>query len=90
MAKNAAYAWRQMVFYLSLLDSETVSRFLLWAHGYLEAQKSATLSLRLELALSGLEWIAAGSTFDQHGVGRTAGERGLLGWTTERRSPPAN
>jgi hypothetical protein len=82
--KNSAYAWRQMVFFLSLLDSQTVSTFLQWARGHLE-QQNTSLRERLSPALSGLEWIAGGGTFDPHGIGGIAGEgRRILGWTTGR------
>jgi hypothetical protein len=84
MEKNFAHAWRQMVFYLSLLDSQTVSAFLVWARSYLE-QQNTSAGQRLNPALSGLEWIVGGGTFDQQGVGGITGEgRRLLGWTTEQ------
>jgi hypothetical protein len=84
MEKNSAYAWRQMVFFLSLVDSQTVSSFLLWARRHLEQQNTSVCE-RLRPALSGLEWIAGGGTFDAQGVGGLAGEgRRLLGWTTRR------
>ncbi len=86
MEKNSAYAWRQMVFYLSLVSPEAVSAFLLWARSHLEQLKNTSLRRRMDPALAGLEWIAAGGTFDQHGVGGIAGEgRRLLGWTTKQR-----
>jgi hypothetical protein len=84
MEKNSAYAWRQMVFFLSLLDSQTVSTFLLWARHHLE-QQNTSIRERLSPALSGLEWIAGGGTFDRHGIGGIAGEgRRFLGWTSGR------
>lgn len=84
MEKNSAYAWRQMVFFLSLVDSQTVSAFLVWARRHLE-QQNTSLRERLSPALSGLEWIAGGGSFDPHGMGGIAGEgRRLLGWTTGR------
>jgi len=84
MEKNSAYAWRQMVFFLSLLDSQTVSEFLRWARGHLEQQNTSVCE-RLRPALSGLEWIAGGGTFDPHGMCGIAGEgHRLLGWTARR------
>jgi len=84
MEKSSAYAWRQMVFFLSLLDSETVSAFLLWASSYLE-QQNTSAGQRLNPALSGLKWIVDGGTFDREGIGGIAGDgRRLLGWTTKR------
>lgn len=82
MEKNSAYAWRQMVFFLSLVDSQTVSAFLVWARRHLE-QQNTSIRERLSPALSGLEWIAGGSNFDPHGMGGITGEgHRLLGWTT--------
>jgi hypothetical protein len=84
MVKNSAYAWRQMLFFMSLLDAEAVSAFLLWARSYLEKQTDSRRQ-RLLPALSGLEWIVADGVFDQQGIGGRTGEgRRLLGWTTTR------
>jgi hypothetical protein len=84
MGKNSAYAWRQMVFFLSFLDAQTVSTFLQWARSHLE-QQNTSVRERLSPALSGLEWIAGGGNFDPHGIGGIDGEgRRLLGWTTGR------
>jgi hypothetical protein len=84
MAKNTAYAWRQMVFYLSLLDSQTVSAFCLWARSHLK-QQSTSVRERLNPALCGLEWTIGGGTFDRNGVGGNASEGcQLLGWITKQ------
>jgi hypothetical protein len=84
MEKNSAYAWRQMVFFLSMLDSQAVSTFLLWARRHLE-QQNTSIRERIGPALSGLEWIASGGTFNRLGIGGIAGEgRRFLGWTTGR------
>ena len=39
MVKNTAYAWRQMIFFLSLLLKEEDSDFLHWASKHLESQR---------------------------------------------------
>jgi hypothetical protein len=84
MQKNSAYAWRQMLFFLSFLDSQAVSAFLVWARRHLEQQNSS-IRERIGPALSGLEWIAGGGTFNRRGIGGIAGEgRRFLGWTTGR------
>lgn len=36
--KNAAYAWRQCVFYLSYLSQEELQQFILWAENYIDTQ----------------------------------------------------
>jgi hypothetical protein len=83
MMKNTAYAWRQMVFFLSLLDSETVSAFLLWARAHLE-QQNTSVKQRLDPALTGLEWIVGGGIFDPSGMGGGDGTGvRLLGWNAE-------
>ena len=35
MIKNSAYAWRQMIFFLALLPTDTTDTFLAWAHDHL-------------------------------------------------------
>jgi hypothetical protein len=82
MVKNSAYAWRQMVFFLSFLGAETVSSFVSWARS--EAGKQTSLFAgRLNPALSGLEWVANGNEFDQRGIGGASGSaRRFVGWVT--------
>lgn len=36
--KNAAYAWRQCVFYLSYLSQEELQQFVLWTENYIDTQ----------------------------------------------------
>ncbi|MFF1922756.1 hypothetical protein ACFVW8_19565 [Streptomyces sp. NPDC058221] len=74
--KDAAYAWRQMVFHLSLCDSAAQARVL----DRLDeeaARYPAHVAARLAPALTGLRRTAAGGTPDA-GAGRR-----FLGWTTE-------
>ncbi len=86
MVKKSAYAWRQMLFFLALLDPQVVSAFLLWARNHL-AQQDLLTANRLNPALSGLEWIVQGGTFDQHGIGGPAGKgRRVIGWTRQTRN----
>lgn len=72
--KNAAYAWRQGIFFLSFCDPET--------------QKATVNGLRPQLhgtrlgpALNGLAAVVAGERFDQRG--RVRNGRRWLGWSTE-------
>lgn len=78
--KNAAYAWRQMVFYLSF-DADTAA-FLGWARKQLEPADEA-FRLRFEPAIRGLELAAAGIPASDVQFG-LAGGRVLTGWSTER------
>ncbi|MFJ9739502.1 hypothetical protein [Streptomyces sp. NPDC101166] len=74
--KDVAYAWRQMVFFLSLCSEAEQTRTLTWLSK--EAGRHARhVALRLGPALTGLHQVAAGRSAED-GTGRR-----LLGWTTE-------
>lgn len=77
--KNAAYAWRQMVFYLSFLDSEGLLRFMAQATPLL-AKEGKGIGLRLGAALDGLAHIVDGGRFDETGRSPGGGRR-FLGWS---------
>lgn len=82
MVKSSAYAWRQMLFFLSFLDLEAASSFVKRALDEADKQ-SLHLGRRLGPALSGLEWVVSGNRFDEQGTGGASGEsRRLLGWST--------
>lgn len=51
--KNAAHAWRQMVFFLSLGEARDIAPFLAWAQAHLDGQGDA-FRLLFQPALSGL------------------------------------
>ncbi|MGW0578827.1 hypothetical protein ACWD25_23300, partial [Streptomyces sp. NPDC002920] len=75
--KDVAYAWRQLLFHLSLCTPREQARTL--ARLTEEADRHAThVTARLAPALTGLRQVAEGGTADE-GEGRL-----LLGWTTER------
>jgi hypothetical protein len=81
--KNAAYAWRQMMFFASLTgDAKGFARWLR-ERAIHEARKDAAFGARFEPAMRGLELAAAGvsSTSEQFAKG---GGRVFTGWTTER------
>ena len=59
MVKNTAYAWRQMVFFLSLLSEDEVAAFSQWAAEHLSEQ-SADFAARFRPALIGLSDAIAG------------------------------
>jgi hypothetical protein len=79
LIKNSAYAWRQMIFFLSLAPPEEVSRFMAWARETFEAQKESRVA-RLKPALLGLEAVHGGARFDAEGRVPGGGRR-FLGWT---------
>lgn len=78
--KNAAYAWRQMVFYLSV--SGEVPDFLRWARGRIERADSS-FRRRFEPAIRGLELAAVGVASNDTAFASDGG-RVFTGWSTDR------
>jgi hypothetical protein len=78
--KNTAYAWRQMVFYLSFVDD--VPAFTRWAREQL-AKTGEDFRLRFEPAIRGLELAAAGIASSMPAFASRGG-RVFTGWSTER------
>jgi hypothetical protein len=78
--KNAAYAWRQAVFFLSLVEPPEVEAFLAWSGDRLAAERSPGCD-GLRSVVDGLASAAQGRPPD-----REAGASGriFLGWSTER------
>lgn len=80
--KNAAYAWRQMVFFLSLAPASSVESFLVAADTRL-AEQTIGFRERFRPALAGLARAARGlQTETNVGPGEPGGARRFLGWTT--------
>jgi hypothetical protein len=77
--KNSAYAWRQMVFYLSHLPESELEVFLAWAEAHIGEQDERFQS-RLRLALNGLVAVHRGQSLDDPKV-QEQGARRFLGWT---------
>lgn len=81
--KNSAYAFRQMLFYLALLEKlgevDTVKSTLKLLHEQFEA-RGGEFKARFEPALVGLLEVADGSSFGDGSL--PSGGRRLLGWTT--------
>ncbi len=79
--KDAAYAWRQMLFHLSLCDpadqTDTLARLAEEA-----ARHPAHVTARLAPALAGLRLIAEGGSFAPDGTAHDGRARRFLGWTT--------
>jgi hypothetical protein len=76
--KNAAYGWRQMIFFLSLLSKERQSAFLCWADVHL-AEQEAAFRARFRPALQGLVRAAQGRTMEDRPEARR-----FLGWSNKR------
>ena len=80
MLKNTAYAWRQMVFFLSMVpESGAVSEFLRWAETHLDGQTEGFRN-RFRPALKGLVLAADGVSLDADAASRSEARR-FLGWS---------
>ncbi len=80
MMKNTAYAWRQMVFYLSLMEPAETGAFLEWSAEHLGDQKDE-FRQHFEPVMAGLCAVAAGDRFGADGNHPTSGGRRFLGWS---------
>ncbi|MBT2423201.1 hypothetical protein J7F01_04710 [Streptomyces sp. ISL-22] len=80
--KDAAYAWRQMLFHLSLCRPDEQRRVL---SGLEEetARHPAPVAIRLAPALAGLILVAEGGAFETDGTADEGRARRFLGWSTE-------
>jgi hypothetical protein len=76
--KSTAFAWRQLVFYLSLLDGGGRAEFFDRSEAHLQ-QRRPELRQRLTPVIAGLRAIEAGDSFDAAGQHTGSGGRRLLG-----------
>jgi hypothetical protein len=76
--KNAAYAWRQMVFFLSLQPESEIALFIDWANSFLSEQP-LQFQNAISPAWNGLVAAAQGIAPDQAGETRR-----FLGWSNKR------
>ncbi len=76
--KNAAYAWRQMVFFLSMAPAPATEEFIAWAYAHL-APQSPRVRNRIAPAMAGLELAAAGRSLDDP-ASLAGGARRLLAY----------
>ena len=79
--KNTAYAWRQLIFFLSF--THDAATFPPWARAQLARLPSAALRARFEPALRGLELAIAGIPSTSRAFAASGG-RVFTGWATER------
>ncbi|MFD7457010.1 MULTISPECIES: hypothetical protein [unclassified Streptomyces] len=86
--KDTAYAWRQMLFHLSLCAPAEQRATLAWLDEE-TARHPSHVATRLAPALHGLRRVAEGGAFDADGTADGGRGRRLLGWTTERHWLPA-
>lgn len=77
--KNSAYAWRQMIFFLSMLDPAELEPFRGWARRQLGTRGKVPEVRALWPAFHGLEGVLDGQRFDAEG--RLGEGRRFLGWT---------
>lgn len=80
--KNAAYAWRQMLFFLSMLDAASRREALASIEHHFHAQPDA-FRTTFDPAMRGLRRAANGERLPQQAPGPD-GARVFLGWTTGR------
>jgi hypothetical protein len=83
MVKNTAYAWRQMVFFLSLCSSSQQREFADWAKQHLASQPPS-FQERFEPAWQALEHALLGNTNDFSAVGTSNPGKVFLGWTISK------
>ncbi|UUU27324.1 hypothetical protein [Streptomyces sp. DSM 40750] len=80
--KDAAYAWRQMVFHLSLCPTEEQRQVIVGLHEE-TARRPAHVATRLAPSLAGLALVAEGGTFGKDGTRDGGRARRFLGWSTD-------
>ncbi|MFK4107141.1 hypothetical protein [Streptomyces sp. NPDC002176] len=79
--KDAAYAWRQLVFHLALCPPEEQRRVIAGLDEEM-ARHPAHVATRLTPALNGLTLIAEGGAFGDDGTADDGRARRFLGWST--------
>lgn len=78
--KNAAYAWRQMLFFLSLSDISDQSQFSSWANEHIRKQDAMLLKAFMP-AMLGLHLLAEGRELNEEICLHTGAKR-FLGWSS--------
>lgn len=81
MVKNTAYAWRQMLFYLSFVSRDELAEFIGWSESHLAAQQ-AEFQVRFRPVFAGLVAAYRGISVPQFDGNN--GSRQFLGWSKSR------
>lgn len=79
MLKNTAYAWRQMLFFLSLLSKDDLLEFVQWAGQHLETQREDFRN-RFAPAWKGLLLATEGKSLETEEASRMGAQR-FCGWS---------
>jgi len=83
--KNAAYAWRQAIYFLSLCPPPVQAQALARLRGQVQAAGNEELQARFQPVIDGLAHVLAGGRFDADGSAPDpGGGRRFLGWTAGR------
>ena len=77
--KNSAYAWRQMIFYLSLMKKAELDSFLTWSDEQMQ-KLPQDFRLRFQPTMRGLTLAASGMTLN-NALAAQMGASQFLGWT---------
>jgi hypothetical protein len=80
--KNCAYAWRQMLFYLSLLPRDDVDDFLEWSDAHLRGVPEVARTQMRQL-IAGLRLVREGERFAVDGT-HPSGAHRFIGWSSGR------
>jgi hypothetical protein len=83
--KNAAYAWRQAIYFLSLCPPPAQAEALARLRGQVQAAGDEDFQARIQPVTGGLAHVIAGGRFDADGTApEPGGGRRFLGWTAGR------
>ena len=83
--KNAAYAWRQAIYFLSLCPPPAQAQALARLRTQVQAAGDEDFQARFQPVIDGLAHVIAGGRFDADGTAPDpAGRRRFLGWTAGR------
>ena len=83
--KNAAYAWRQAIYFLSLCPPPVQAQALARLRGRVQAAGDDDFQARFQPVTDGLAHVIAGGRFDTDGSAPDPGDgRRFLGWTAGR------
>ncbi|MEV5975150.1 hypothetical protein [Streptomyces sp. NPDC051921] len=80
IVKDAAYAWRQMLFHLSLCPPDRQAAVVEWVAAE-AARQPWHAAARLGPAVAGLRLVASGGAFGPDGTARGGPARRFLGWS---------